>query len=307
MIKKRNIPWNKGLTKHTDSRIKKQSETQTGRNFTNEHRENLSKAMKGKIPHNKGKPASEEQKKKQSKKMKGKSSWNKGLTKEKEPRLQKMSKSLSKTRLELFKTGKLKSHRKGVKHTLESNEKNRQNHLGKIHSVESKKNMSIAQNRPETLRKNRERGALQKPKRNTVPEKLTQKLLENTGIDFDKEYGIKEVSCRPDFFIKPNICIFVDGDREHANPKPYIIPSRTSTIQHGFKPNDIIHGICKTRKKPLLAKDVWVKDERITRGLKQKGYKVLRFWHSEIENVPDQCKNKILRKMNHGSDIKAKV
>lgn len=47
MPKKRNIPWNKGLTKYTDERVKKISEAMKGRIFTEEHRKNLSKALTG--------------------------------------------------------------------------------------------------------------------------------------------------------------------------------------------------------------------------------------------------------------------
>lgn len=50
-----------------------------GANHTQEAKDKLSKAMKGRTPHNKGKPASEEQKRKQSESMKGRTPWNKGV------------------------------------------------------------------------------------------------------------------------------------------------------------------------------------------------------------------------------------
>ena len=297
MAKKGNIPWNKGKTKDTDSRIKKQSETQTGVPKSDSHKANLSKAAKGRSGPTKGIPKTKTQRMKQSKSMKGKPAWNKGKTKENDPILKKMSLTLSKTRKEGFRTGKIKSHRKGSHHTSEAKEKNRQKHLGKVHTDKAKKNMSIAQNKPETLQANRERGASQTPTHGpTIPEILMQEMLESIGVKFEKQYPIKEPPCKPDFFIKPNICIFTDGDWIHANPNPFVIQSRTSTIQPGYKPNDVIHGVSKTgksRKKPQYAKDIRKHDKKITKELKENGYEVVQFYHSYLENHPEECIQKI--------------
>jgi len=46
--------WNKGLTKETNTIIAKYAEVMTGKKFTKEHIENMSKAQKGNIPWNKG-------------------------------------------------------------------------------------------------------------------------------------------------------------------------------------------------------------------------------------------------------------
>ena len=53
-FRKGNSPWNKGLTKKTDSRIKKQSESMCGRVFSEEHRKNLRESHKGQVAWNKG-------------------------------------------------------------------------------------------------------------------------------------------------------------------------------------------------------------------------------------------------------------
>lgn len=63
-------PWNKGLTKETDERIKKYSKKLIDRKFSEETREKLSKTHKGIEP------------------------WNKGLTKETDERVRKYSKAL---------------------------------------------------------------------------------------------------------------------------------------------------------------------------------------------------------------------
>jgi hypothetical protein len=54
MVKKGNIPWNRGLTKETDERVKKYSEKRKGMIFSKKHTMNMSIAFKGRIPWNKG-------------------------------------------------------------------------------------------------------------------------------------------------------------------------------------------------------------------------------------------------------------
>ena len=127
----------------------------------------------------------------------------------------------------------------------------------------------------------------QKPMKNTVPEKLMRKMLKDLGIRFEEQIGIKEPACQPDFFIQPNILIFTDGDYPHANPNPYLIPSRTKKIQPGHSPDEIIY------RKP--AKNLWARDKKITRGLKARGYTVLRFWQSELETEKKKCLQKIIK------------
>ena len=127
----------------------------------------------------------------------------------------------------------------------------------------------------------------QKPMKNTVPEKLMRKMLKDLGIRFEEQIGIKEPACQPDFFIQPNILIFTDGDYPHANPNPHLIPSRTKKIQPGHSPDEIIY------RKP--ARNLWARDKKITRGLKARGYTVLRFWQSELETEKEKCLQKIIK------------
>ena len=88
-----------------------------------------------------------------------------------------------------------------------------------------------------------------------------------------------------DLYIEPKICVFLDGDYWHCNPNDYVYKKK---LNPGFKPNDQISG-----KK--YAKDVWVKDKKITRGLRKKGYSVLRFWQSELETEKEKCLQKIIK------------
>jgi G:T-mismatch repair DNA endonuclease (very short patch repair protein) len=178
------------------------------------------------------------------------------------------------------------SHNKGKKPTLKTRKRmsasatlrfqtQKHPHQGTHRSVATKKLLREARLR-------------QKPMKNTVPEKLMRKMLKDVGIKFEEQIGIKEPPCQPDFFIQPNILIFTDGDRPHANPKPHLIPSRGKKIIHGHKPDEILW-------RDVTAKDMWARDRRITRGLKKEGYKVLRFWHSELETEKEKCLQKILK------------
>lgn len=90
------IPWNKGLTKDTDERVKKQAE-----------------AKRGHIPWNYGltaktDPIVAKYGKKGGLTRKGRLPWNKGLTKETDERLMIVSKKVSATRKRLAREGKLK-------------------------------------------------------------------------------------------------------------------------------------------------------------------------------------------------------
>jgi G:T-mismatch repair DNA endonuclease (very short patch repair protein) len=115
-----------------------------------------------------------------------------------------------------------------------------------------------------------------------------RKMLKDLGIRFEEQIGIKEPACQPDFFIQPNILIFTDGDRIHTNPNPHLIPSRSKKIYPGYKDDYKLF-------RNITAKDMWARDRRITKGLKKEGYKVLRFWHSELETEKEKCLQKILK------------
>ena len=99
------------------------------------------------------------------------------------------------------------------------------------------------------------------PSKDTNIEKILQKELKAKNIKFKKHIPI--ICCIPDIFIEPNICIFADGDHWHGNPIKY-------------KSTDHIIGI-------KFAKDVWKKDKMQTHNLELLGYKVLRFWESDIK------------------------
>jgi len=116
------------------------------------------------------------------------------------------------------------------------------------------------------------------PSKDTKPEKIVQGIMTDLGKKFETHKPIKG---QPDIFIEPNYCIFIDGDRWHANPSK-------------FSKDYVIQKVSKKRKKPLIAKDVWERDKKISDFLKKSDYKVLRIWENEIKSNQDACVKKIL-------------
>jgi DNA mismatch endonuclease, patch repair protein len=112
------------------------------------------------------------------------------------------------------------------------------------------------------------------PFRDSSTEIKLQKELKIQNIKFTKHAPLLG---QPDIFIKPNICIFVDGNFWHANPKMYNASTK------------IFKGV--------LAKDIWNKDKRITNKLRTRGYIVLRFWEYDINNNINKIINKINRRI----------
>lgn len=91
--------------------------------------------------------------------------------------------------------------------------------------------------------------------------------LKEAGIGFETQKRIYGV---PDLFITPNICIFCDGDYYHAHPAQYA-------------PFEIIW------KKGKYACQIWQRDREVTKRLEREGYKVLRFWETDINNNLNDC------------------
>jgi len=121
------------------------------------------------------------------------------------------------------------------------------------------------------------------PYKDTRGEKILQQLCKNIGIEFQKHknFNLGFQHHQVDIFIEPNICLEVDGDYTHANPRPYLRPHKSPKMESGHKPDDIIN--TKT------AKSIWEKDRKITKALIQLDNQVLRFWESELDADPEKC------------------
>ena len=308
MVKKGNVPWNKGKTGVYSEEVKKKMGAKNiGRKASAEVRKKMSKAQKGKIPWNKGKTGiytekqrksfgrlgrivstktrkkisvihkgkilSKSTKKKISLSKKGTPAWNKGKTGiYTEKQREQIRKSLKK----LYAEGYV-SPNKGLKRSAEFKKKVSLSKKG--NSPAWNIGIPLAESSKEKIREARRHQVL--PVKDTKPERDLQKLLKDLEIKFEKH---KAILGQPDVFVKPNICIFVDGDYWHANPKNFINKGK---LYPGFKKDDFIIG-------NLSAKTKWARDKSISQRLKKQGYVVIRFWQSELETKREKCIKKVL-------------
>jgi G:T-mismatch repair DNA endonuclease (very short patch repair protein) len=229
----------------TQSTRKKMSMNQLGKKLPDETKEKISKSLKGR-------EISVEHRKKLSKSLKGK------------------KKSVEhRTKISEVQTGRKQSEETVRKRT----EKNK----GQKRSDEFKKMLSDRVWSDESRRKLRIARRYQvTPKIDTKPEKFLQKILKENRIEFQTH---KAILGQPDIFIIPNFCIFVDGDRYHANPAKY---NDDKIIWNEYNR--------KGRYVPAqTAKMIQDKDKRVTKKLEEKGYQVLRFWESELYASPEKC------------------
>jgi len=109
------------------------------------------------------------------------------------------------------------------------------------------------------------------PTKDSKPEKMMQIALTLQKIKFEKHVALVG---QPDIFIKPNVCLFIDGDYWHANPKKY---DSEKQMVGGKK-----------------AKYIWAKDNTINHDLNKNGFHVIRIWQSDIEKDVNKCSEKII-------------
>ena len=275
-FKKGHIPWHKGTKgvmpatfkgkKHKASSIEKLRKARTGKKASEETRRKMSEQRKGEKHHMFGKHHSAKTRKKFSE------AWKKRRqtpvsekTRKKLSLAHKGQKAWNKDKTGIFSEEirrKMSEDRKGSKHPL----------FGKKHKASSIEKMRKATlHQPPTTK-------------DTKPEKILQKLLKSKGIKFEKH---KSIFGRPDLFIEPKTCIFVDGDYYHANKNDY---KRNGKIELGFRnrPNKILRG-------KFRAKDKWQRDSKVNQTLRKEGYAVLRFWQSELDYKPEKCFQKIIK------------
>ena len=240
-----------------------------GKKLSEEHRKNISSGLKGHIT-----PAITRKRIGAKNKITAKRHWE-SMTKS-----QKQNSALAKN---WFVKGQV-SHNKGKKASITTRKK--QSRSATIRFQTQKHPHQGTHRSEKTKRLLREARLRQKPtKGETWPEKFAAKMLKKVKITFEKQKSFRNPPCIVDLYIEPKICVFLDGDYWHCNPNDYVYKKK---LNPGFKPNDQISG-----KK--YAKDVWVKDKKITRGLRKKGYSVLRFWQSELETEKEKCLQKILK------------
>jgi len=310
LSKKGKPTWNKGKTGIYTDEVKKKMGVKPigftgpnlGKKFSAETRKKLSLSHKGAPAWNKGKTGiyteemrmrmsnsqkmlyvngyqspslgikrSAAYKKKISLANKGKPAWNKGKTGIYSDEVKKRIRDT----LKMLYVNGYQSPNKGLKRSAESRKRMS---LAKKGMPAWNKGIPLAESSKEKIRKARLHQII--PVKDTKPEKDLQKILNDKGIKFEKH---KPILGQPDIFIEPNICIFLDGDYWHANPKDFVNKGK---LYPGYKKDDHIIG-------NLSAKDKWAKDKSVTQRLKKKGYKVIRFWESELENYQEKCLQKL--------------
>ena len=261
---KGNIPWNKGLTKEIDKRLKSTSNKLKERVVSKKTREKLSKANKGKNNPNYGKPRSEETKKKISENNKGKHNHSEKIRK-RISTAHKGKKLSEETKKRMSEARKGKNNplygkhlSEEVKKKISNTMKGKHNAFGYRHSAKTKKrisNIMKGKHHSEvTKQKIRESMILRIQNysghyKNTKPELKMKDILNFLNIPFKHQFRLGNHLF--DFHIlNTNILIEVDGDYYHGNPKKF---SKLNKIQIENKQRDIKHNkIAKTNNFILL-------------------------------------------------------
>ncbi len=113
--------------------------------------------------------------------------------------------------------------------------------------------------------------------RDTKPERAFARLLWSAGVRYRKQS--RTIPGRPDFSIKRyKLAIFIDGDFWHGRD---------------FDPD---------HNRFHRNRDFWIakiqrnieRDRRVTATLESRGWKVLRFWESELKKNPGVCLRAVL-------------
>jgi len=116
--------------------------------------------------------------------------------------------------------------------------------------------------------------------KDTKPERMLSKSMWRLGLRYRKQYKIKG---KPDFvFIRTKIAVFCDGDFWHGN-------------------NWKIRGLSSFQDELDTYSDFWKRkllsnierDREVNKYLESKGWKVIRFWESEILKNPEGCSKKV--------------
>ena len=124
----------------------------------------------------------------------------------------------------------------------------------------------------------------------TKLELLFGKLLWNAGIKYHK--NDESVIGKPDFTIRNlKIAIFCDGEFWHG--KDWEIHKNDHKSNCNF---------WHTKIEQNIKRDIEVNEK-----LKNQGWKVFRFWETEILKEPDKCLNKILNYMNNSKASESKI
>ncbi len=113
---------------------------------------------------------------------------------------------------------------------------------------------------------------------NTKPETAFRKLLSSVVYSRGYRYRLhyKRLPGKPDVvFVSRKIAIFVDG-----------------SFWHGYKLKKRAHKLSKEYWLPKIERNV-MRDKKINRQLRSKGWKVLRIWEHELKKNPEKALDKV--------------
>jgi DNA mismatch endonuclease (patch repair protein) len=116
--------------------------------------------------------------------------------------------------------------------------------------------------------------------KNTVPELLVINELKRRKKYFAKH--VDKIFGKPDIvFRRKKIIVFIDSDFWHCNPKKFIMPATNK----------------KYWKKKIQGNIE--RDKLVTKTLKKEGWKILRFWESNIKKNVIKVVDKIEKELEN--------
>jgi DNA mismatch endonuclease (patch repair protein) len=119
--------------------------------------------------------------------------------------------------------------------------------------------------------------------KDTQPEQILGRHMWKLGLRYRKHYKILG---KPDFaFIKYKIVVFCDGDFWHGN----------NWKIRGMRSREEELSKYSTFWREKILKNI-KRDKDVNVSLRKKGWKVIRFWESDIRSCPEKCAQKVLKK-----------
>lgn len=115
--------------------------------------------------------------------------------------------------------------------------------------------------------------------KNTRPEITIMSELKKAKIYFSTH--AKNIIGKPDIvFRKKKIAVFIDSDFWHKHPSRFILPQTNTDYW--------INKINRNRQR----------DKKVTKELRNNGWRVIRIWEFDIKKSPAKCIKRILKEYN---------
>jgi DNA mismatch endonuclease, patch repair protein len=112
--------------------------------------------------------------------------------------------------------------------------------------------------------------------KNTIPELFVMNELKRRKIYFARH--VNKIFGKPDIvFRRRKVIVFIDSDFWHCNPKIFIMP--TTNVEYWKKE---------------IQKNL-ERDKLVNKILKKEGWRVIRFWESDIKKDKNKIVDKIIK------------